>query len=358
MDNVRIIDTSSWVPKVPQMAKLLGELDRVIVGYPDLKRKAMILILADGHALIESVPGLGKTLFVNTLARAVKGATSGVIQMNPEVKPTEVIGTRIYNRDTGQMDIVPGPVVGVNFLLADEINRTTEKTNSALLSAMQERIVIVAGQIIALERPFFVFATQNPIESEGTFNLPNAQLDRFAFKLKVGYLEEEDELDLLARTEVHGRDALDLLTPGGVVTIDEIIAFQKEVRAIAANASPAARKFITKLVFATRPGSKAFQELAAMNDAPLDEIVEMGASPRAGIAMQRTAAARAFLDGRDVITADDIKYVARDVLRHRIKITQEASLTGDWHVEKLLQMILDRSTGVPVLVPELSELFR
>lgn len=353
MDNTRIIDTATWVPKVPEMARLLAELDRVIVGYPDLKRKGLIQILADGHSLIESVPGLGKTLFVNTFAAAISGATSGFMQMNPETKPTEIIGTRVYNRESGLFEVVPGPVVGVNFFLADEVNRTTEKTNSALLSAMQERRVTISGHRIELAKPFFVFATQNPIESEGTYPLPNAQLDRFAFKLRVGYLNEEDELALLGRTEVHGRNALDLLTPGGVMTIDDLLRFQAAVNKIAANASPAAKKFITKLVFSTRPGQETFQELAAMNNVPLEEIVEMGASPRAGIWMLRTAAARAFLDGREGITGDDIKYVARDVLRHRIKITQEASLSGDWNVEKLLLMILDRSTGVPVLVPEL-----
>lgn len=353
MEHLRIIENSDWLPQVPEMALLLRELDRVLVGYPDLKRKSIVLLLADGHALIESVPGLGKTLFINTLARGISGATSGVMQMNPETKPTDVLGYRIYNMQMGQFEIVPGPVIGVNFFLADEVNRTSEKTNSALLSAMQERRVIIAGKVFELEDPFFVFATQNPIESEGTYPLPNAQLDRFAFKLKVTYLSEEDEMSLLGRTEVHGRNAQQLLTPGGVLTIARLKEMQQKVNEISSNASPAARKFITKLVFASRPGTPTCEQLAKVNGVPLGDIIELGASPRAGIWMQRTAAARAFLDGREAISGDDIKYVARDVLRHRIKITQEASLTSGWNVEQVLQLMLDRNKGVPMFVPEL-----
>lgn len=301
-----------------------AEMGKVIVGQKYLVDRLLIGLLANGHLLLEGVPGLAKTLAVKTLAETVSTSFKR-IQFTPDLLPADVIGTMVYNPKTGEFGTRKGPVFA-NIVLADEINRAPAKVQSALLEAMQERQVTIGQETFALPHPFLVLATQNPIEQEGTYPLPEAQVDRFMLKLKVGYptLEEERQiLEANARTETD-RHAEPVVGPETILearkTVDEIYVDAK------------VKEYILSIVFATR-------DPEAWKVKGLKENLRYGASPRATLALTLAAKAHAFLEGRGYVTPQDVKSMAPDVLRHRIVPSFEAeaeNLTSDDLVTTLL----------------------
>jgi MoxR-like ATPase len=298
----------TFVPRVE------AELGRVVVGQPHMVRQLLIGLLADGHVLLEGVPGLAKTLAVRALAAAID-CRFRRIQFTPDLLPADVVGTMVYNQKTGDFLVQRGPIFA-NIVLADEINRAPAKVQSALLEAMQERQVTIGGETFRLDEPFLVLATQNPIEQEGTYPLPEAQVDRFMMKLKVTYPERADESLMLDRMTGNGSS---VAMPAPV--IDGAAVMRARVSVNNVYLDPRARDYALDLVRATR-------EPAAMGLPALAPLIEYGASPRAGIALVRAAKASAFIDGRDHVTPADIKAVAPDVMRHRVILTYEADAEG------------------------------
>lgn len=306
------------------VAPLRAEIEKVIVGQQYLVDRLLVGLLANGHVLLEGVPGLAKTLAVKTLSQAVSASFSR-IQFTPDLLPADVIGTQIYNPKSGDFGTRKGPVFA-NILLADEINRAPAKVQSALLEAMQERQVTIGHETFPLPSPFLVLATQNPIEQEGTYPLPEAQVDRFMLKLKISYPslpEERRILDANARTSV-----IHSVSP--VVTLDQILSARSAVDEIYVDDK--IKDYILSIVFATR-------DPAAAGIKPLQGNVRYGASPRATIALALASRAYAFLQGRGYVTPQDVKSIAPDVLRHRIIPSFEAEaedLTADALVTTLL----------------------
>jgi MoxR-like ATPase len=303
---------------------LTTEIGRVVVGQTYLVERLIIGLLANGHVLLEGVPGLAKTLSVKSLAACLNVKFSR-LQFTPDMLPADVIGTQIYNPQSGGFTTRKGPIFA-NLVLADEINRAPAKVQSALLEAMQEKQVTIGEQTYKLEEPFLVLATQNPIEQEGTYPLPEAQVDRFMLKLKIGYPSREEErtiLDLMARTSgtpvTHGVvDAKQILDARGV--INDIYMDDK------------VKDYIVDLVCATRdPGHYKIQ---------LQGLIQLGASPRATIALTLAAKAHAFLRGRGYVTPQDVKSIGMDVLRHRVTITYEAE-AEEKTSETIIQKIFD-----------------
>jgi MoxR-like ATPase len=304
---------------------LISELEKVIVGQRYLLDRLLIGLLADGHVLIEGVPGLAKTLAVKTLATSIN-AEFKRIQFTPDLLPADLTGTMIYNPQDSSFEPKKGPVFA-NFVLADEINRAPAKVQSALLESMQERQVTLGDNTYFLPSPFLVLATQNPIEQEGTYPLPEAQVDRFMLKLKVTYPSKEEERSILDRM-----GAMENLTVQTVVQPESILKARDIVREI--HVEDRARNYIVDLVFASRyPDTFGLQDLKG--------LIEYGASPRATIYLLAAARSLAFLHGRGYVTPDDIKSVGPDVLRHRIILTYEAEaeeLTSD----DIIRMIFDK----------------
>jgi MoxR-like ATPase len=303
---------------------LTTEIGRVVVGQTYLVERLIIGLLANGHVLLEGVPGLAKTLSVKSLAACLNVKFSR-LQFTPDMLPADVIGTQIYNPQSGGFTTRKGPIFA-NLVLADEINRAPAKVQSALLEAMQEKQVTIGEQTYKLEEPFLVLATQNPIEQEGTYPLPEAQVDRFMLKLKIGYPSREEErtiLDLMARTSgtpvTHGVvDAKQILDARGV--INDIYIDDK------------VKDYIVDLVCATRdPANYKIQ---------LQGLIQLGASPRATIALTLAAKAHAFLRGRGYVTPQDVKSIGMDVLRHRVTITYEAE-AEEKTSETIIQKIFD-----------------
>jgi MoxR-like ATPase len=288
------------------------EVGRVIVGQRYLIDRLVIALLCDGHILIEGVPGLAKTLSVHTLAQTL-GASFVRIQFTPDLLPADVTGTQIYNPQDGEFHTRKGPLFA-NIILADEVNRAPAKVQSALLEAMQERQVSIGGTTFPLPAPFMVLATQNPIESEGTYPLPEAQLDRFMLKAVVHYPTRQEERQILERYEngvsVEVRQ---------VVGLEELMAARSAVQEVHLNEQ--LRDYVVHLVLATRD-PKAYRLEA------LAPLIAFGASPRATIYLAQAAKAHAFIDGRGYVTPDDVKGVAKDVMRHRVIITYEAEAEG------------------------------
>jgi MoxR-like ATPase len=288
---------------------LFSEIGKVVIGQNYLVERLVIGLLANGHVLLEGVPGLAKTLSVKTLAAAIDVKFSR-LQFTPDLLPADLIGTQIYNPQTGTFTTRRGPIFA-NLILADEINRAPAKVQSALLEAMQEKQVTIGDQTFKLEEPFLVLATQNPIEQEGTYPLPEAQVDRFMLKLKIVYPSREEErqiLDLMARTSL-------VAAAARVVTPAQIMEARQVINDIYIDDK--VKDYIVDLVCCTR-------EPAAYKIGGLQELIQLGASPRATIALTLAAKAYAFLRGRGYVTPQDVKSIGLDVLRHWVTVTYEA----------------------------------
>jgi MoxR-like ATPase len=304
---------------------LRREMERVIVGQEELVEALLIALLADGHVLLEGLPGLAKSLAVETLARAL-GGTFRRIQFTPDLLPSDLLGTHVYHPDSGAWTVREGPVFS-NFLLADEINRAPAKVQSALLEAMQERQVSLAGDTRELPDPFLVLATQNPVELEGTYALPEAQIDRFMLKVLVHHPTRSEESLIIERMAHSGGPP----RPTVVADPQQILAARALLDEVLL--SEAARQYIIDLVFATR-------EPAAAGLPHFADLILYGASPRASLSLAQASRAHAFLRGRAFVTPEDIKAIAPEVLRHRIVTTYEAEAEGV-SVEDILNTVLD-----------------
>ncbi len=310
------------------MERVLYEVKRVVVGQDQFLERMLVAILAQGHLLIEGVPGLAKTLTVNTLAKAIRGSFKR-IQFTPDLLPADLVGTQIYNQKTSEFGTVLGPVFA-NLLLADEINRAPAKVQSALLEVMQERQVTIAGQTHKVPSPFLVMATQNPIETEGTYPLPEAQVDRFMMKVLIGYPKEEEEFVIVQR--VIG-PAIDI---AAVATTEQIAALQHQSRQ--GYVDPGLIQYAVKLVSATRdPARFGLSDIA--------RYLTFGASPRATIGLIEGARALAFLRGRGYVLPQDVVDLVPDVLRHRLVLSYEA-LSDGLSADQLIEQIL-RAVPVP-----------
>ena len=304
---------------------LLAEVNKVIVGQEKLIERLLIGLLADGHILLEGVPGLAKTLSVSTLSQAVQ-ASFQRIQFTPDLLPADIIGTEIYNPRTNEFTPHLGPIFA-NFILADEINRAPAKVQSALLEAMQERQVTISDATYALQNPFLVLATQNPIEQEGTYPLPEAQVDRFMLKVIVDYPSRAEERVIMDRMT---GTVLPEVRP--VITPDDLIRARNQVRKIYVDEK--IKEYVLDLIFATR-----YPTRNGLTD--LEPLIGFGASPRATIFLIMAARAHAFLKGRGFVTPEDIKQIAPDILRHRIVVTYEAE-AEEISSAVIVQRILDR----------------
>jgi len=311
------------VPSLVQSvaARLAANVARVIVGKPQAIELAIIALLCEGHVLVEDVPGIGKTTLARSLAQSI-GGTFRRLQCTPDLLPSDVTGVSVFDQRSGDFVFRPGPIF-TNVLLADEINRATPRTQSAVLEAMQEAQVSADGVTRPLPRPFVVLATQNPVELEGTFPLPEAQLDRFLVRMSVGYPSQEDEEALVARGPVQTRTELQPVVSAAEVL--EAIAACGQVRV-----HEDVRRYLVQVARATRT----------------DADVRLGASPRATLALHRAAQARAAVQGRDFVTPDDVKTLARPVLAHRLIASLEARLRGR-DALAIIDTILDK---VPVPV--------
>jgi MoxR-like ATPase len=321
--NEKIKEESSFVTLVR------GELNKVIVGQSRMLDRLLMGLLTRGHILIEGVPGLAKTLAISTLAKTIDTKFRR-IQFTPDLLPADLIGTLVFNQKTGEFTPKKGPVFS-NIILADEINRAPAKVQSALLEAMQEGQVTIGDTTYPLDDPFLVLATQNPIEQEGTYPLPEAQVDRFMLKLKIVYPTKEEEKAILARM---GRGTIPEVAK--VVTVDRIFKAREVLNEIYMD--PKVEEYIINLVFATREPDKA-----GLND--LKNLIAYGASPRATLFLARVARAHAFIRGRGYVTPEDVKSVGMDVLRHRVITTYEAE-AENITPEDIVQKIFD-SVEVP-----------
>ena len=307
--------------------RLFTEIHKVVVGQNDMIERLFIGLLCGGHVLLEGAPGLAKTLTVNTLAQTLQLQFKRV-QFTPDLLPSDVIGTVIYNHQSGTFTNKQGPIF-TNLLLADEINRAPAKVQSALLEAMAERHVTVGDTTYPLPTPFLVLATQNPIEQEGTYNLPEAQLDRFMFKIKVDYPGADDELKIMKRMGSGAESSQAKAEP--VIGPDEIARVRRTIDDIIVEEP--VQRYIVDVVGATRrPGAAGLADLQA--------FIDFGASPRASIALYQAARAHAFLRRRGYVSPEDIKAVAPDVLRHRIILSYEAEAEGKT-VEQIVRQILE-----------------
>ena len=313
------------------------EVGRIVSGQGELIDRLLLALIADGHVLLEGVPGLAKTLTVKTLATSLDGSFSR-LQFTPDLLPADVIGTRVYNAATTDFTTRTGPVFA-NIVLADEINRAPAKVQSALLEAMQEKQVTIAGESFALPQPFLVMATQNPIEQEGTYPLPEAQLDRFMFKLKVSYPQREEERLIIERM-AHPEPQTSAVS---VAKLEDIINARKLVDRIYID--PKIIEYILDIVIATRPeqrDSHLSSRQSGVNLKDLTNLINFGASPRASIALALAARGQALLQGRAYVLPQDVKDLAPDVLRHRIVLSYEAEAEGidaDDVIQKLLSQL-------------------
>jgi MoxR-like ATPase len=304
---------------------LMAETNKVIVGQRYMLERLLIGLLANGHILLEGVPGLAKTLAVKTLASTIH-ARFQRIQFTPDLLPADLTGTMIYNTSSGEFTPKKGPIF-TNIVLADEINRAPAKVQSALLEAMQERQVTIGDETFPLSDPFLVLATQNPIEQEGTYPLPEAQVDRFMLKLKVTYPQKSEEIEILDRMTTG-----EAVGANRVVTPEEIIQSRSTVYQVYMDEK--IKRYIVDLVLATRnPDEYGLDDLKG--------LIEYGASPRATIYLAMSARAHAFLRRRGYVTPEDVKSVGMDVLRHRVIVTYEAE-AEDITPEQLIQRIFDR----------------
>jgi MoxR-like ATPase len=304
------------------MQRILYEVKRIVVGQDHFLERVLVATLAQGHLLVEGVPGLAKTLTVNTLAKTIRG-TFKRIQFTPDLVPADLVGTRIYNQKTGEFNTSLGPVFA-NLLLADEINRAPAKVQSALLEVMQERQVTIAGETHKVPEPFLVMATQNPIETEGTYPLPEAQVDRFMMKVLVGYPSEDEEFVIVERVTGPGTAV------AAVATTEQLSLLQRECRKIYVD--PSLITYAVRVVAATRNPER-------FGIADLAKYLTFGASPRATIHMIEGGRALAFLRGRSYLLPEDVTDLVPDVLRHRLVLSYEALAEGQTP-DKLIARIM------------------
>ena len=320
-----ITDPSNHAESAELMERILYEVKRVVVGQDRFLERVMVALLAQGHLLVEGVPGLAKTLTVKTLANAVQGSFKRV-QFTPDLVPADLVGTRIYNQKSGEFSTVVGPVFA-NLLLADEINRAPAKVQSALLEVMQERQVTIAGETHKVPNPFVVMATQNPIETEGTYPLPEAQVDRFMMKVIVDYPTDEEEFVIVQR--VTG-PRLDLVP---MATTEQLQVLQQACRDVYVD--PALIQYAVKLVVATRDPSR-------VGLGELKKFITYGASPRGTINLTEAARALALMRGRRYVLSDDMTDLVHDVLRHRLVLSYEAlsdGISADAIISKIMAKI-------------------
>lgn len=289
------------------ISNIRNEIKKVIIGQEKLVDLLITALLADGHVLIEGVPGIAKTLSVKLMAKTI-GTAFSRIQFTPDLMPSDVLGTTVFNMNKSAFEFNRGPVFS-NLVLIDEINRAPAKTQSALFEVMEERQVTVDGKTYIMDKPFIVFATQNPIEHEGTYRLPEAQLDRFIFKIEITYPDLEQENEILLRHHMRNGKA-ELEEIGNVATAKEILDIQQAARSI--HIEENLRKYIAMIVNKTRNNNSLY----------------LGASPRASIYIMNTAKVTAIMQGRDFVTPDDIRYVVQPVLIHRIQLTPEKEIEG------------------------------
>ncbi|MCM3677314.1 MoxR family ATPase [Peribacillus simplex] len=287
-----------------KLEMVLGNIEKVIIGKRDIAELSIVALLSGGHVLLEDVPGVGKTVMVRALAKSI-GASFRRIQFTPDLLPSDVTGVSIFNPKEQEFIFRPGPIMG-HIILADEINRTSPKTQSALLEAMEEASVTIDGVTRGLEKPFFVMATQNPIEYEGTYPLPEAQLDRFLLKMKMGYPGVEEEIEVLQRAQY----TAPLEELESVITLDELIELQAEVKAVIVDDT--IKRYIVELANKTRT----------------HEGVYLGVSPRGSIALMKAAQAYALIQGRDYVLPDDVQYLVPFVFSHRLILKPEANYDG------------------------------
>ncbi len=307
--------------------RVASEVSKIVVGQEYMVNRLLIGLFTNGHILLEGVPGIAKTLTVNTLAEVLH-LDFQRIQFTPDLLPADLVGTMIYNQKKAEFEVKKGPIFG-NVILADEVNRAPAKVQSALLEAMQEKTVTIGETSYKLDRPFIVLATQNPIDQEGTYSLPEAQIDRFMLKVKVDYPTKEDELEVMRRmANMKFRPEIETL-----LTKEDIFAIRDEVNAV--TMSDSLEKYIIELVFATRnPKEYGLDDEAY--------YMQFGASPRASINLNLAAKAIAFFNQRDYVLPEDIKEIASDVLNHRIILNYEAEadgITTEQIIEKLLKKI-------------------
>jgi MoxR-like ATPase len=306
------------------LRQIMIEMEKVVVGQRNLVERMLVGLLCDGHLLLEGLPGLAKTTAVKTLAAAVR-TTFQRIQFTPDLLPADILGTQVYRPDNGTFEIKKGPIFH-NVILADEINRAPAKVQSALLEAMQERQVTIGDNTFQLDRPFLVLATQNPIEQEGTYPLPEAQIDRFMLKIKVTYPSAEEEREIMSRAN-HGVAE----NVKGIVEVSQIESARETMRSI--HMEEKIVDYIVRISRATRNPEEFGLELAPM--------INYGASPRASVWLGLAARAHAFLSGRGYVTPQDIKSMAPDVLRHRILLSYEAEAEGI-STDDLIKSLLER----------------
>ncbi len=309
----------------PAIHKILTNIEKVMIGKRDVAELSLTALLAEGHVLLEDVPGVGKTMMVRALAKSVN-ANFRRIQFTPDLLSSDVTGVSIYNPKEMEFQFRPGPLMG-NIILADEINRTSPKTQSALLEGMEEASVTVDGVTHKLKKPFFVMATQNPIEYEGTYPLPEAQLDRFLLKIKMGYPDIDEEVEVLNR--VQKVPPIEELSP--VIDIDGVLSLQRAIKDVFVDES--IKRYIVDIVNGTREHGNVY----------------LGASPRGSIALMKAAQAYAFMYGRDYVLPDDIQYLAPFVLSHRIILKSEAKFERI-SAEEIVNQVVAR---VPVPVQRL-----
>ena len=319
--NERILESSKFVKPLRE------NLEKAVVGQEELLNKIIICMLADGHMLLEGVPGLAKTLTVKTLASSLNSKFQR-IQFTPDMLPADLIGTLIYNQKSGEFDTRKGPIFS-NIILADEINRSPAKVQSALLESMQEKQVTIGENTYKMELPFLVLATQNPLEQEGTYPLPEAQLDRFMFKLIVNYPSIDSE-KVLMRLNTSSKKEIDI---NPIVQPETIIEAQNLITEIYVDEK--VEDYILNLIFATRDPLK-------FDLKDLDGIIDVGASPRATINILKASKSRAFTESRGYVTPEDVRYVSTEILRHRVILTYEAEaeeLTTDQVITRLFEKI-------------------
>ena len=302
---------------------LKSEISKMIVGQEEIINKTLIAVFSGGNLLLEGAPGLAKTLLVNTFAE-VTNLSFSRIQFTPDLLPSDILGTKIFNQKKEIFITKKGPIF-TNFLLVDEINRAPPKTQSALLEAMQERQVSILGDTYKLNEPFIVMATQNPIEQEGTYPLPEAQIDRFMMKLDVDYPSKEEEIEILNRMTINKKIKLNSIISG-----KDIINFQKKVRDIYVD--DLIKNYVVSIIDATRNPEN--YELS------LGKYIKWGASPRANIWTILASKANAFMEGRNYVNSDDVKYVIKDILRHRIILTYESEIEKIKPVDIIEEILL------------------